>query len=238
MSELTQHIKMHSKIGTPAVDANGNILAHVTPRVDTLANLLLVTDAGDGEVATASDFDARVVYKGSPSVGVPYSRSDLIAGFSFSDGSIVVLSGEVDTNVEIDAASLIDDFSYVDAVANTFISGRLDSIDGGASKPFVLDLSVNLKALVPASAGTYVRLKIERNLAGSWTEWASIVLPIIPVSGMNPTYHFNSKIAMALGIFEYRLVLSTDDTTVMPGSVKVICRYLNTAGIGYVPVRV
>jgi len=48
-----------------------------------LANLLLITDAGDGEVATATDEDCQVIYRGSPSLGKPVFRSGLSLFASF-----------------------------------------------------------------------------------------------------------------------------------------------------------
>lgn len=67
--------KALKKLRYPSVDSGGNLLAQVTPRTGTLASLLAVSNAGDGEVATATDVDAQVVYKGDPSVGIPYFKS-------------------------------------------------------------------------------------------------------------------------------------------------------------------
>lgn len=57
-------------------DVNGNYIADIVPRTGTLASLLAVTNAGDGEIASATDFDAIVKYSGNaPSVGKPYYQS-------------------------------------------------------------------------------------------------------------------------------------------------------------------
>lgn len=47
----------------PVFDADGNIPASVVPRTGTLADLLTVSNAGDGEVATATDIHAQVIYR-------------------------------------------------------------------------------------------------------------------------------------------------------------------------------
>ena len=230
MSELTQHLKMHYKLGTPITDANGNILAHVTPRVDTLANLLLVTDAGDGEVATASDVDAMVVYKGNPSVGVPYNRSDSVGLFTFRDSSLVVPSGAVTIPVEI--GPFTEKGSFIDDVANTFIGGKLvhDTLDTKTIKAF---FNVLIVSAIPASAGTYVKLDLEQEIIDAWTTQEERILPIVPVAGMNAVYDFNFVVPMPVSTNAFRFLLSTDDTTVMPCVVDVTCNYMNYEAYGY-----
>src|SRR5574340_807177 len=66
---------------TVPIDANGIIQASVSLRTGNLADLLQVATAGDGEVAVASDADALVVYKGTPSVGVVYGRTTQVGFF-------------------------------------------------------------------------------------------------------------------------------------------------------------
>ena len=76
---ITAHIKEHSILNTPALNKDGNLEAHVLHRKDTLVNLLAVIDAGDGEIAIASDVDSMVVYKddgsGNNVVGSEYARA-------------------------------------------------------------------------------------------------------------------------------------------------------------------
>jgi len=66
---LERHIIEHSALGVPKKDSDGNIPAQIIPRTGILASLLAVSNAGDGELATPTDVDGVVQYKGSPSVG-------------------------------------------------------------------------------------------------------------------------------------------------------------------------
>lgn len=75
------------------LDENGNLDANVTVRTNTLAALLAVVDAGDGEIAVCSDIDAMVVYKGNPALPVVYRKTGIdFAMFrtGSSPGSLVV----------------------------------------------------------------------------------------------------------------------------------------------------
>ena len=101
---VIKHLKEHFKLGYPQVDEDGNLIASVVPRTDTLFNLLAVADAGDGEVASATDVQALVLYQGSPSVGTPFHRaSNLITymgGFdtSFPNGDTTMPINEAVTS--------------------------------------------------------------------------------------------------------------------------------------------
>ena len=212
-----------------------NVLsAHVEPRVDTLANLLLVTDAGDGEVATASDVDARVVYKGVPSIGIPYSRSELIAFFKFRDNALIIPSGG--TLIQLEMDSLTDDFAYADQVNNTFVTGQLQK-SGETNKAYTGNLSVVIKSAIPSVAGTHITLRLQQ-FVSSWSDFAVHQLPIIPISGVSTIYSFNVNVEMSILLRDFRVTLETDDTTIIPCNVEVIMRYLNHAGTGYLPARI
>lgn len=63
MSFTSQIKRALKKLRYPDIDANGNLIGSVSPRRNTLANLLVVADGGDGEMAQATDKDAAVIYK-------------------------------------------------------------------------------------------------------------------------------------------------------------------------------
>ena len=85
---IPKHIRTHLILGTPQTDVNGNIQANVIPRTGTLPQLMTVSDGGDGEIATATDEHAQVMYRGSPSVATAlfanYERGPVLLGMGFS----------------------------------------------------------------------------------------------------------------------------------------------------------
>ena len=60
-NELLQEL---ARLGYPIPDANGNLLATVIPRSGTMAELMLVSDGGPGEIAYPTDRVATVVMYG------------------------------------------------------------------------------------------------------------------------------------------------------------------------------
>lgn len=70
-----QFLKNLWKVGGVTKNSSGAIDAQVSLRRDTLANLLAIVDAGDGEIAVATDFDALVEYQGDPSTTKVYRQS-------------------------------------------------------------------------------------------------------------------------------------------------------------------
>lgn len=84
------------KLRYPDIDSSGNIIASVIPRTGTLAQLMTITDAGNGEVATATNVAAQVIYKGtSPSVPKAYFKNGLdfiamspVDGFSLAGSNV------------------------------------------------------------------------------------------------------------------------------------------------------
>lgn len=73
---VVKHMIDHAKMGFPYTDENGNLVTNgIIPRTGTLAELLAETGAGEGEVATASDVDVVVVYKGGAPVVYPRNQA-------------------------------------------------------------------------------------------------------------------------------------------------------------------
>lgn len=98
--------KIDPTLITPfAKDVNGNYIADIVPRTGTLATLLAVTNAGNGEIASATDIDALVKYTGnSPSVGKAYFKNDWIGTLEFRClGDTAIANGQV---IQLDPASL------------------------------------------------------------------------------------------------------------------------------------
>lgn len=104
-----------SKLRYPAVDADGNLLANVSPRVDTLANLLLVGDSGEGELAIASDADVQVLYRGGTPHIMPLHGNILLGSGTGSFTSIA--AGTVGASV-ITSSNVSVPSGTVDTVNN------------------------------------------------------------------------------------------------------------------------
>lgn len=125
-------------------DAEGNLPANVLHRRDTLANLLAIIDAGDGEIAVATDADALVVYKvvGTESVGVAHYRLPNVLSAIFSavfgpvavgtDWKTFVLGSSSDPTI-VDNSNIVIPASTdgylleLDFIASTFIFASPDT---------------------------------------------------------------------------------------------------------------
>jgi len=94
-------------------DENGNLLASVTPRSGLLSDLLQVTNAGNGEVAAATDENMLVVYKGSP---VTAARALSLNGALLSLLTTIGDGGTVVGNNEYSTYTIPAWFSYHDKI--------------------------------------------------------------------------------------------------------------------------
>lgn len=122
MSDILWFRKVLRKLGYPVPDANGTLPALITPRYAPIVDLMQISDAGLGEVAHASDRDAQVLFKGSPSVGFPIYAG----GKAFSANGIVSASGLAGGGV-VSPLGLI--------TANTTPSGLGDAVNNRFSMP-------------------------------------------------------------------------------------------------------
>ena len=241
MSELTQHIKMHSKLGVPATDADGNLLAHVAPRIDTLANLLLVTDAGDGEVATVSDESALVVYRGNPSVPEVYVLPVETAYFkTASDFNSTTLATGVESQVVISSA-LFDSHSLVNVVANTFVQQIVKSTDTGALKKIGIDLYISMLVLSLPADITQLKVTVEMFDGAIWagiTIFATHIFDVTEFTGAPYSDSFTMKVpgSIAATAADLRIVASHDSASSFNASFEIEGTLLNRFGGGYVLV--
>ena len=225
--------KAQADLGQPyqMFDADGNILAHVTPRVDTLANLLLVSDAGDGEVATASDVDSRVVYRGDPSVGIEYNRAESLGMFFAHDASLIIPSGETPIQIEFD--TITDERGYIDGTNNRFIGGKLEHAVE-ASTAITADIDITITGVQAAVAGTYVMISVEQLIGAVWTATGDyFIVPIIPVTGTLHMYHIRGQIKLPLTFNYLRFMAQTDDTAIIICEATTIVSFKNSAGNGF-----
>ena len=106
------------------VDSNGNFVANVVPRTGTLAFLLGISTAGDGEIASATDVDAIVKYKGtSPSVGTAFFRSKIASEVVFSVPIFTCGAINTFTTVSLASAVLItsDPFGVLSTGTNSIV---------------------------------------------------------------------------------------------------------------------
>lgn len=167
------------KMRYPAVDSNGNLLASVTPRTGTLATLLSIANAGNGEVATATDVNAQVVYRGDPSVGKATFRYKRATYAIAALHNTTAIPTGVATPVDFAAAGHTDPDAQVDATANVI---TLDStiIHNSATLGFGLAVSGYIK---PSAAGaTYLKLEFEADLTGGgvWAPLGDLGTIVIP----------------------------------------------------------
>lgn len=127
---IVKHIKEHAQLGIPDdsagrlqqfyddVDAEGGALeATVAHRTDTLAALLSITDAPEGEIAVATDRAALVRYSGTPSVGTVFMASTLRREMIFSGGGVSV-PASTDTVIPLDTVLYNNGFT-IDTSADT-----------------------------------------------------------------------------------------------------------------------
>lgn len=169
------------------VDANGNIVANVALRKDTLANLLLVADAADGEIAVATDADVLVRYLGSPSVGTVFGRTTEVGSLYIAGAVTMVGSGE-DTKLQ---------FSYPVASNSYFLGLFSDANDWFTLPPasVATHFEINCNALGNATGGTLreLALQVDSSSAGDGTLWANMRRFSLPVTAgvVNPTVGLN-----------------------------------------------
>lgn len=126
------------------MDENGNVIANVSHRTGTLADLLAVADAGTGEIAVATDVNAMVMYKAG-SIPITFIRQQMASAFVQYSGtyelatdvkspvpsfdqwptSIGLPASVVDTaNGEIDLSSLVAGYGG----GNMIITATMDVV--------------------------------------------------------------------------------------------------------------
>ena len=122
-----EHEREHEKMGVVKKDSAGNIKANVSLRSGTVSSLLALANAGDGELAVATDSDSLVVYKGNPSVG---KELNFKAGYRSKVSGIGsgLVAKTVTTNV-----------------VSTFDSNLLMPSDATVNKPRYVDLVVGIQ---------------------------------------------------------------------------------------------
>lgn len=169
------------------LDANGNAIANVALRKDTLANLLLVADAADGEIAVATDADVLVRYLGSPSVGTVFGRTTEV-GTLYILGTVTTVGSGVDTKLEF--ASPVASNSY-------FLGLFSDANDWFTMPPasVATHFEINCSALGTATGGTLreLALQSDNSAGGDGTSWETMKRFSLPVTAnvTNPTVGLN-----------------------------------------------
>ena len=142
-----------AQFGIVEKDADGNVLANVVPRTGTLVSLLAISDAGDGEVATATDVEALVVYRGDPSVGQPYYKDNTAAmvGGTIGFTSVGVGVEVIPTlTAEYDPASLL--------VANEIVLPALPRVVG-SKLTYKATINVFTSNTIPV--GEFIKCHVE-----------------------------------------------------------------------------
>ena len=155
-----------------------NLMANVTLRKATLADLLVVADGGDGEIAVASDADALVVYDGS-SVGTVYPRAKAVNRVAGNLTFTAVATGATPTQLPISATAGYDPQSLqvggvmaIPIADLPYRSGRI-----------LTTVQAYIVTTPGVTAGTEIILDIERQKVSD-NSWSSI-LPK-PATGIVP----------------------------------------------------
>lgn len=152
------------------MDSEGNMNAHVGMRVDTVDNLIMVSDAEDGEVAIASDAESMIVYKKigiERSNGVSYNRSQHVGGFNVTSDILVPVNGVV---THVPFASVANDrYSLVDVVEGTFTIPVL-AIGGISERASIAEIKVVMRGFAP-SAATFFQFELQYYDGSSWLSY-------------------------------------------------------------------
>lgn len=189
---IVRHIIEHDQLGIPSdsagriqqlyddIAATGDALeATVVHRTDTLAALLSVTDAPEGEIAVATDRAALVRYSGAPSVGTVFMASTLRREMVFSGGGVSV-PASTDTVIPLDTVRYNNGFT-VDAAA--------DAITGLA---FVQ--TINLDAYLIFTGGTDITAA---SLTLQWEPTPGMWMPLFEMqsAATGVTHRFSAPLA-------------------------------------------
>jgi hypothetical protein len=177
MSAIADHVKAHKALRVVSTDADGNIQANVRLRTGTLASLLAISNAGDGEIAIATDKNAYVIYKGDPSVGRAYFkngfRSLAAGGTQFQTLPV----GTTLTQLNLDTAQQDSD-GLVDASADIInIPAPLT-----AGNKTLVSLSITGANPIPFAAGTAFNFVLQTRQIASPSAWFAVINNSVTVS--------------------------------------------------------
>ena len=201
------------------IDANGNAVVNVSLRKDTLENLLLVADAGEGEIAVATDTDALVRYLGVPSVGVVFGRSPEV-------GRMLLLLQFVDVAASTDTVIPF----FLDGASNTYITSLWDDTNDHFTVPpatFAKQLEVSFEGSFLSAGGTYVELAMQTSSDGGAT-WTDLFRDVfISSATLNLTFKFNKTFKHNKYGRKARFVVKRDAAGQMLNGGAVV-KFLNT----------
>ncbi len=156
-------LQMLSKLGYPTVDSNGNLLAEITPRTDTIANLTQVSDAGNGELATATDTEpAIVLFRGDPTAEY----------YIMGNHGYKVFEGNFQTTSVPTGASFTD-LNYASGDPEIFQTDT--EFDGSGAAKYRMELRLTTPGTPPADL-TYIQTDLQYDITGTgtWIEWSGM----------------------------------------------------------------
>lgn len=215
------------------VDENGVLRASVTHRLDTISNLMLVTDAGDGEIGIASDKDTFVIYRGLPSLPLAFERSVAVGFFQYKIWLLPLLAG-TDNHLLIDTLTH-ETGDFVDVAASTF-SAALLGHDTEPNRSAHLTLFVTV-ALFTVTDGTYAEIEVQVEESGAWVTLsvqAKQVVPLINVDGtVTAQFSLIAEPNIAEALRQLRIKLIHDNSVDLMGIGYVRCKYENYLPEGY-----
>ena len=164
------------QLGILPTDENGNVLANVVLRKGTLASLLTISDAGDGEIATATDVDSLVVYHGSPSVGIPYSRNGVVARANAGVAFTLVPTA---TDVDAELNPVFNPDGIINNIDDIFeIPSNLPLVAG---EEMLVEFDIKLFGTPGVAVGTNMFLSIQKRKKSDLT-YSALTTKIIATS--------------------------------------------------------
>ena len=159
--------------GTPDLDVNGNMIANIVPRHDTLTGLTAAADFGDGELATCSDVDAFVINRNGTKK--TYYPGDVIGRSYVSFTATTIATGDYPGGSKVPNilfANKSDPLGMVNLATDRF---RIPSNCG------LLEIDILFGALVGGDA-TYCKCMISYDVAGGY------YIPLEGISLESPSY--------------------------------------------------
>ena len=225
------------------IGADGDIRAIVAHRVDVIDMLSVAADSVDGEIASASDSETIVLYRGDPNtvdfpIATPFKRSREVAFFHYHDDAIVIPVGGANEPIK-SSSSLGDSGGYLNMAEGSFAGAKLVSlIDGNPDVPVTYEADVSIKFAFPSTSATFIRLTLEKFIT-SWNAVNYVAVPVIPAAGLEYRLHLAGALVVdsALVTPKYRLSLSSDDAVIIVSEVDVLVKLLSYANDGYVPFK-
>ena len=212
-NELLQEL---ARLGYPIPDANGNLQAQVTPRTGTLAELLAVADAGEGEIATATDIEAQVMYHNGEAK--PFVRAPSAVISAFIDEAVTSIAAGADWKVvPLTGSNESAPQNLVDvASASIILPSWIAQAPASLSKRAFLRVEMAARFLIfAATAGTTYTGRFEaREAGGAWVAITADVEATVPTGDTSIAPQMSCDVILPIKnlllFSEFRMVIKHD----------------------------